>query len=41
MINCNATGTAWKTLIDCGYAQNFPFSSSCFDTEPHPLCQNN
>jgi hypothetical protein len=41
MIKCNATGTAWKTLIDCGFAQNFPFSSSCLDTEPHPLCQNN
>jgi len=41
IIKCNATGTGWITLENCGYAQNFPFSASCLNTQPHPVCQNN
>src|SRR5688500_6929184 len=41
IIKCNSTGIAWLTLENCGWAQNFPFSASCLDKEPHPVCQNN
>lgn len=41
IIKCNATGTGWITLVDCGWAQNWPYSSSCFPSQPHPVCQNN
>lgn len=41
IIKCNATGTGWITLQDCGWAQNLPYSSSCLDSQPHPVCQNN
>ena len=41
IIRCNATGTAWTLVEECGYAQNFPFSSSCLNSQPHPVCQNN
>ena len=23
------------------WAQSFPFSASCLNTQPHPVCQNN
>jgi hypothetical protein len=41
IIKCNATGTDFVTIWDCGWAQNFPYSSSCLDSQPHPVCQNN
>jgi hypothetical protein len=41
IIQCNATGTGWITLENCGYAQNFPYSASCLNSQPHPICQNN
>jgi hypothetical protein len=41
IIRCNASGTGWDTLASCGWAQNFPYSASCLDTNPHPICQNN
>lgn len=41
IVQCNAEGTAWNTIVDCGWAQNFPFSSSCLDSQPHPVCENN
>jgi len=41
IIRCNAAGTGWQLVVDCGWAQNFPFSSSCLNTQPHPVCQNN
>lgn len=41
IIRCNSTGTAWVLVVDCGWAQNFPYSSSCLETQPHPICQNN
>jgi len=41
IIRCNAAGNAWLLVVNCGYAQNFPYSSSCLDSQPHPICQNN
>ena len=41
IIRCNAAGTGWQLVVDCGYAQNFPFSASCLNSQPHPVCQNN
>jgi hypothetical protein len=41
IIKCNATGTAWLTIASCGWAQNFPFSASCLNSQPHPVCKNN
>jgi hypothetical protein len=41
IIRCNAAGNAWQLVVNCGYAQNFPYSSSCLDSQPHPICQNN
>jgi hypothetical protein len=41
IIRCNATGTAWQLVVDCGYAQNFPYSASCLNSQPEPVCQNN
>ncbi|HEU4729574.1 MAG TPA: hypothetical protein VFT22_16865 [Kofleriaceae bacterium] len=41
IIRCNAEGTGWELVVDCGWAQNFPYSSSCLNTQPHPVCQNN
>jgi hypothetical protein len=41
IIRCNATGTAWQTLQNCGWAQNGLTSASCLDKEPHPVCENN
>ena len=41
IIRCNAAGTGWDLVVDCGWAQNFPYSSSCFNSQPHPICQNN
>ncbi len=41
IVRCNSTGTAWIKVQDCGWAQNFPYSSSCLDSRPHPVCQNN
>ena len=41
IIRCNSTGTAWELVQNCGYAQNFPYSSSCLNTQPHPVCENN
>ena len=41
IVKCNATGTAWTLVENCGWAQNFPYSSSCLETQPHPVCQWN
>ena len=41
IIICNARGTAWKTVAECGYAQNGLTSASCLITQPHPICENN
>ena len=41
IVQCNTAGNGWITLQDCGWAQNFPFSSSCLDSQPNPVCQNN
>jgi hypothetical protein len=41
IIKCNAAGNDFITIGDCGWAQNFPYSSSCLDSQPHPICQNN
>lgn len=41
IVKCNASGTAWTTIQSCGWAQNFPYSSSCLDAQPHPICKNN
>ncbi|HZJ62455.1 MAG TPA: hypothetical protein VFD36_02965 [Kofleriaceae bacterium] len=41
IIRCNAAGNGWDLVVNCGYAQNFPYSSSCLDSQPHPICQNN
>jgi hypothetical protein len=41
IIRCNAAGNAWTLVTNCGWAQNFPYSSSCLNSQPHPICQNN
>lgn len=41
IVRCNAAGNDWITIQDCGWAQNFPYSSSCLDSQPHPVCQFN
>lgn len=41
IIRCNAAGNGWQLVVDCGWAQNFPFSASCLNSQPHPVCQNN
>lgn len=41
IIRCNATGTRWELVVNCGWAQNFPYSASCLNSQPHPVCQNN
>jgi hypothetical protein len=40
IIRCTTSGT-WELVANCGWAQNFPYSSSCLDTRPHPVCENN
>ena len=41
IIRCNPAGNGWNLVVNCGWAQNFPYSSSCLDSRPHPVCQNN
>jgi hypothetical protein len=41
IIRCNAAGNAWVLVEECGWAQNFPYSASCLNSQPHPVCQNN
>lgn len=41
IIRCNAAGTGWELVEECGWAQNFPFSASCLNAQPQPICQNN
>jgi hypothetical protein len=41
IIQCNAAGNGWMTLTDCGYAQEFPFSASCLNSQPQPICKYN
>jgi hypothetical protein len=41
IIQCNAAGNGWINLTDCGYAQNWPTSASCLNSQPYPICQNN
>lgn len=41
IIRCNTAGNGWELVRNCGWAQNFPYSSSCLDSQPQPICQNN
>ena len=41
IIRCNAAGNAWELVANCGWAQNWPYSASCLNSQPHPVCQNN
>lgn len=41
IIQCNAAGNAWVLVAECGWAQNFPYSASCLNSQPHPRCENN
>jgi hypothetical protein len=41
IIRCNSAGNGWELVANCGWAQNFPYSSSCLDSQPNPVCQNN
>jgi hypothetical protein len=41
IVQCNATGTGWIKIQDCGWAQNLPYSSSCYETQPYPVCEWN
>lgn len=41
IIRCNAAGNGWQLVENCGWAQNFPYSASCLNSQPHPICQNN
>jgi hypothetical protein len=41
IVRCNPSGTGWINVQDCGWAQNFPYSSSCFDGGVPPVCQSN
>ncbi len=41
IVRCNTAGTGWVRAQDCGWAQNFPYSSSCLDRPQGPICQNN
>jgi len=41
IIRCNAAGNAWELVAECGWAQNFPYSASCLNTQPNPVCENN
>jgi hypothetical protein len=41
IVQCNTTGTAWVKIQDCGWAQNLPYSSSCYETQPYPVCEWN
>lgn len=41
IIRCNAAGTGWELVTNCGWAQNFPYSSSCLNSQPQPVCENN
>ena len=40
VVRCNASGTGWIKIQDCGWAQNLPYSSSCLESEP-PRCEWN
>jgi vibriolysin len=41
IVACNAAGTAWTLQENCGYAQNWPYSASCLNSQPAPVCQLN
>ncbi len=42
IVKCNASGTGYTLYQSCGWAQNFPYSSSCLDRpNNNPICQNN
>jgi hypothetical protein len=41
IVRCNASGTGYVVVENCGYAQNFPYSSSCLEIQPHPVCEWN
>lgn len=40
IVQCNAQGTGWIEVENCGWAQNFPYSSSCYPSQP-PRCEWN
>ena len=41
IVQCNVLGTGWTEVENCGYAQNFPYSSSCLNSQPTPRCEWN
>lgn len=41
IVQCNILGTGWVEVENCGWAQNFPYSSSCLDSQPEPRCEWN
>ena len=41
IVRCNSKGTGWTLVEDCGWAQNWPYSSSCYPSQPHPHCEWN
>lgn len=41
IIRCNAAGNGFIKVQDCGWAQNFPYSSSCRDRPAGPVCEWN
>ncbi len=40
IVQCNSTGNGWVEVENCGWAQNFPYSSSCYPAQP-PRCEWN
>ncbi len=42
IVQCNAAGNGYVTVDNCGWAQNFPYSSSCLDVPPNnAICKWN
>ncbi|MEZ4358549.1 MAG: hypothetical protein R3B48_00095 [Kofleriaceae bacterium] len=40
IVQCNSAGTGYFLVENCGWAQNFPYSSSCLESQP-PVCKWN
>ena len=40
IVQCNVIGSGWIEIENCGWAQNFPYSSSCYPAQP-PRCEWN
>lgn len=41
IVQCSADGKRWSTITDCGWAENWPYSASCLNSQPTPRCENN